>query len=169
MWEILATYQGEITQALAVGAILGVVGGIVLMTVEDASQRLTAITLGVFIGFLGMTLYQLVRLDTLIHWRSLGFTLALEQVVYNQGGLFWEAFLRVVQASFVGGVLVLGFLAPGRALKGALFGATLGVASAFAVWGALRLAGVGAFPQIFFALLVAAVFLFLFEALPRRA
>lgn len=168
MWEILATYQGLITQALTIGAILGVAGGIVLMTAEDASQRLNAITLGVFIGFLGMTLYQLIRLDNLIHWRSLGFTLAMQRVIYEQGGLFWEAFLRVVQASFAGGVLMLIFLAPGRALKGALLGMALGVASALAVWGILRLAGVGAFPQLFFALLVAAVFLFLYEVMPLR-
>ena len=168
MLEILATYQGQVTQAITIGAILGVIGGIVLLTAEDARLRMNAITLGVFVGFLGMLLYQAVRLDNLTNWSSLGFSLAMERLIYEQGPLFWEAFLRIVQASFLGGVLALIFVAPGRALKGALLGVALGVISALVVWGGLRLAGVGAFPQLFFALLVASVFLFLFEIMPLR-
>lgn len=168
MLEILATYQGLVMQAITIGAVLGVIGGVVLLTAEDASQRLNAITLGVFIGFLGMTVYQLIRLDNIIHWRSVGFTPAFQRVIYEQGAVFWEGFLRIIQASFLGGVVMLVFLAPGRALKGALIGLGLGVVSALVVWGILRLAGVGAFPQLFFALLVASVFLFLFEIMPLR-
>ena len=168
MLEILATYQGLVTQAITIGAILGVIGGIVLLTAEDARLRMNAITLGVFVGFLGMLLYQAVRLDNLTNWSSLGFSLAMERLIYEQGPLFWEAFLRIVQASFLGGVLALIFVAPGRALKGALLGVALGVISALVVWGGLRLAGVGAFTQLFFALLVASVFLFLFEIMPLR-
>lgn len=168
MLEILATYQGLVTQAITIGAILGVIGGIVLLTAEDARLRMNAITLGVFVGLFGMLLYQAIHLDNIIHWRSLGSSTALQRVIFEQGALFWEAFLRIVQASFLGGVLALVFIAPGRALKGALLGVALGVISALVVWGGLRLAGVGAFPQLFFALLVASVFLFLFEIMPLR-
>ena len=168
MLEILATYQGQVTQAITIGAILGLIGGIVLLTADDGRQRVNAITLGVFVGLFGMLLYQAIHLDNIIHWRSLGSSTALQRVIFEQGALFWEACLRIVQASFLGGVLALVFIAPGRALKGGLIGLGLGVFSALIVWGVLRFTGAGAFPQVFFALLVASVFLFLFEIMPLR-
>jgi hypothetical protein len=168
MWAILEVYQGLISQALTVGALLGVVGGVVLFTVKDASLRLNAVTVGVFAGGLGMAVYQLVRLDRLVDWTGRGFSVGMKQMLYENGGLFWEAFLRVVQSAFIGAVVMLVFLAPGRALKGALIGAFLGMASGVIVWGILRLVAAPTMPQLFFGLLVAGVFLFLYDLMPVR-
>ena len=109
MLEILATYQGLVTQAITIGAILGVIGGIVLLTAEDADADERHYP-GRFRRLSGMLLYQAVRLDNLTNW-VVGLLPGDGAAIYEQGPLFWEAFLRIVQASFLGGVLALIFVA----------------------------------------------------------
>jgi hypothetical protein len=167
MDTLLGTYQGLLSQALTVGALLGIAGGIVLFTVDDASDRLRLIIIGVLGGGFLMLLFQALQLGDVIAWRSRGLDLQFKQTVYTEGMAFWVATLRVVQAMIAGGLFMFVALSPARALKGAFLGLLMGAIAGVVAWGGLRLINAPTLPLVLFGLLVAGVFLFLYDLVPN--
>ena len=168
MEVLLGSYQGVLTQALTVGALLGVAGGIVLFTVDEADDRLNLIIIGVLAGGLLMFLFQAFSLGDVIDWRSRGLDLQFKQTVYTEGATFWTATLRVIQGGIAGGLFMFILLAPGRALKGALLGVLMGVVAGFVAWGGLRLINAPNLPLVLFGVLVGGIFFFLYDLVPNR-
>ncbi|MDT8307727.1 MAG: hypothetical protein RRC07_17465, partial [Anaerolineae bacterium] len=152
---LLGSYQGVLTEALTVGVLVGVAAGIILFTVDDAGDRFRLIVVGVLGGAFLMLIYQALALGDVVAWRTRGFNREFEQAVYTQGPAFWHAVLRIIQAGIGGGILMFIFLAPARALRGALLGLLMGVSAAFVVWGALRLLEAPNLPLVLFGALVA--------------
>ncbi len=168
MEVLLGSYQGVLTQALTVGALLGVVGGIVLFTVDEADDRLNLIIIGVLAGGLLMFLLQAFSLGDLIDWRNRGLDVEAKQMLYREGGTFWTAMVRVIQGAIAGGLFMFMALAPGRALKGALLGVLLGLVAGFVAWGALRLINAPQLPLVLFGVLVGGIIFFLAELTPTH-
>lgn len=164
---LLGSYQGVLTEALTVGVLIGVAAGIILFTVDDAADRFRLIVVGVLGGALAMLVYQALALGDVVAWRTRGLNLEFQEMIYTQGPAFWHAVLRIIQAAIGGGLLMFIFLAPARALRGALLGLLMGVASGFVVWGALRLLDAPNLPLILFGALVAGVVLFLYDIVPN--
>jgi hypothetical protein len=165
---LLGSYQGILTQALTVGALLGIAGGIILFTVDEADDRLNLIIIGVLAGGFIMLLFQALAMGDIIDWRNRGLDLQFKQTVYTEGTTFWTATLRVIQGAIAGGLFMFIALAPGRALKGAFLGVLMGVVAGLVAWGGLRLINAPNLPLVLFGVLVGGIFFFLYDLVPNR-
>lgn len=163
---VLASYTGSLSEALAIGAVLGLIGGVILFTVDQAAERIQRIVVGMLAGGFGMAVYQAFRVSNLLGSRLSRVDPAFRDVAYSEGWLFWNAVLRTLQMALLGGLFMIVSVAPARALQGALGGLGLGLVTGIISWAALQLLAAPIIPRVVFGMLALGVFLFLYDLQP---
>lgn len=169
MTYLLSYYSGLLPEALTIGAIVGVLTGIVLFTASSASEGMHRVFLGFLAGGIIMGLIQAVIISGAAGvGGSSGLNPLYQSRVGNFGAVVYRGVELTVQAAFAGGLFMIISLAPFRAFKGALAGLIIGTVAAVVAWGLLQFINT-AIPIVVFYVLVLGLVLFVIENLPRRA
>ena len=158
---MLASFDGTMTQALMIGTLVGVFAGIITFTASSASERTHYIALGALVAGLLVAIYQGLRL---FGFWDVG--LFSGRTTATAGQLLFASVFAIAGAAFLGGVLTLAFVAPGRAFLGGLGGALVGVVASVLLWVTLQWLG-ETLPLILYGVAVLAVMLFIFESISR--
>ena len=168
MAVLFSYYSGVLVDALTIGAIVGVLAGIVIFTASSAAEGLQRVLLGFIIGGVVMGVIQAVLISTAAGvGGGNSFNPLLGTEVGSFGGVVYRGIVLTVQTALAGGFLMVVSLAPFRALKGALAGLIIGTIAAFLSWGALQFIDT-AVPLVVFYVLVLGVVLFIIDHLPAR-
>lgn len=158
---LLVTFDGTMTQALMIGAVVGAFAGIITFTATSGSERTHYIVLGALAGGLLVAIYQGLQLASF--W---GVDLFAGRTTGTVGEILMTSLVRIAGAAFLGGVLTLAFVAPGRAIMGGLGGIVVGVIASVLLW--LTLSYIGeTLPLLLYGVAVLAVMLFVFESISR--
>lgn len=169
MTYFLSYYSGLLPDALTIGAIVGVLAGVILFTASSAGEGVHRVLIGVLAGGIIMGLFQAVVIANAAGVGGNGSLNPLFQSrVDSFGGVVYRGIVLTVQAAFAGGLFMIVSLAPLRAFKGALAGLIIGSVSAVLAWGLLQFIDT-AIPIVIFYVLVLGLVLFIIENLPRRA
>jgi hypothetical protein len=158
---LLVSFDGTMTQALIVGAIVGAFAGIITFTASSASERTHYIVLGALIGGLLVAAYQGLQLASL--W---GIDLFSGETTGTAGEVLLTSLLRIAGAAFLGGVITLAFVAPARAFLGGIGGIVVGIVASLLLWLVLQYLG-ETLPLLLYGIAVLAVMLFIFESISR--
>lgn len=158
---LLATFDGTLTQALIVGSLVGAIAGITTFTATSAGERTHYIIVGALGAGLLVAVYQGLQLASF--W---GVDLLAGTTSGTAGAVLLTSFVRIAGAAFLGGILTLAFVAPGRAVLGALGGIIVGVIASVILWFVLDWLG-ETIPVLLYGLAVLAIMLFMFESISR--
>lgn len=169
MTYLLSYYSGLLPDALTIGAIVGVLTGIIVFTASSAGEGIQRVMIGFLAGGIIMGLIQAVIISGAAGvGGDSGMNPLFQSRVGSFGGVVYRGIVLTLQAAFAGGLFMIISLAPFRAFKGALAGLIIGTVSAVMAWGLLQLIGT-AIPIVIFYVLVLGLVLFIIENLPRRA
>jgi hypothetical protein len=124
IWRsLLGSYQGVLSQALTVGALLGIAGGIILFTVDEADDRLNLIIIGVLAGGFIMFLFQAFSWATSSPGAVAAWTCSSSRRYTRRECNLLDGDAAGHPGDIAGGLFMFVALAPGKgALKGALLG-----------------------------------------------
>lgn len=165
MTFLLTNGPQELTGALLIGGVIGICIGVVFLTATSASEGVQRVLVGILIGVLLMGGYQALTLGPTVGQ-------GLRTVDPNftdpsgQGGtLVFDAFILIIEAGLVGGLLMVVTLAPFRAFLGGLAGLIIGTVSGILIWFGLDLLDL-VVPNVIFGALSLGLVLYFFELLP---
>lgn len=162
-WDFfMSSYGSELTQALLVGTLLGAIVGVIALTAEDAGEGVSRVIFGIILGGLLMLGYEVFRIGGILGYNMSIFTVERGS---QAAPLLFSAFIHIIQAGLLGGILMLVSLAPLRALIGAAAGVIIGIISALGVWYLLGLIGYSV-PLLVFGIAVVAVVWVFLEIMP---
>lgn len=151
--------------ALLVGGFVGAIVGLVALTAHTASEGLARVFAGILTGALVMIAYQALTTGAAVGMGLQNVT-NLFRIEGGVGGQpLLDAFLLIIYAGLIGGLLMIVSLAPLRALIGAVAGGILGTAAGTLVWFTLDYLDVNV-PVILFATFSLGLILFFLEVLP---
>lgn len=158
---LLASFNGTMMQALIIGSIVGAFAGIITFTATSASERTHYIVLGALVGGLLVAVYQ--GLQVASFWNV---DLFAGRTTGTAGEVLLTSLVRITAAAFLGGMLTLIFVAPGRAFLGGLGGVVVGIVASVLLWLTLRYLG-QTLPLLLYGVAVLAVMLFIFETISK--
>lgn len=169
MTYLLSYYSGLLPDALTIGAIVGVLTGVVVYTASSAGEGIQRVMVGFLGGGIIMGLIQAIIISGAAGvGGSSGLNPLFQSRVGSFGGVVARGIELTLQAAFAGGLLMIISLAPFRAFKGALAGLIIGTVASVMAWGLLQFIDT-AIPIVIFYVLVLGLVLFIIENLPRRA
>ena len=158
----LENFSGLMLDAITTGAILGAVAGVIAFTAASASEGLARVFVGIIAGGLIVGVYQALRIGAAAG--IIGIDLLDPGVGGNVdalGTLLFDGIVLTLEAAFVGGLIMIVFLAPGRAILGALAGVVMGIIAGLIAWGLLEVVDIRVPQVLFYAMIVGILLVFL--------
>lgn len=164
---LLQTFDGTIQQALRLGAVTGVIVGMVVFTLASSDENRFRALFGVIIGGLLVALVMFGRVGLLVgrayQNRLAGFGAQMPGLTE----MIIEAIMRTAEGAIAGGVVMVLLFSPLDAIKGAISGLMLGIAAALIGWYALTFTTFQP-PNILFAVIVVVLGVILYDLVSSR-